>query len=986
MKIIQKSLCFGLVAVLGLSTVSYSIFSAHAVADKTFEYTVLSDNTIQIDHYNGIKTEIVIPSQIDGKTVTKIGDKAFEYNTKITNVEMPDSVVSVGDRAFNDCVNLKTVTLSDYIEHIGKGAFFSCTRLTDVILPNHLESLGDGAFYDCESLTDITVPGSVKQFGEYVFGSDSSLKTAVLEDGIQTIPAQTFYCCTELTDVSLPDSLQKIDRRAFYGCQKLKNITLPSSVKEIGEKAFFNCQKITDIHFNGEILGKEAFSDCFSLQELELSNNLKSVGDRFLADVGVEDFFLSSNLESIAPTAFNNSNICNIITNNDNPNFKVIDNVIFTADMTKLVSYRNNTNTAYTVPSTVTEIADYAFCKADKLESIQLPQNLQKIGAHAFEESHLTEITIPSAVHEIEENTFNNCSLLTSVTIGNGVKTIGQDAFSGCSSLTSFTVPNSITELSANSFAGVDILKALHLTSDAPLTMTDNALYNREMTRLFMVATDKTEFTIPDTVQSVAPYATLSSLNNNLETVVVPDSVTKIGEKAIGFTKWGAGNDYFQSQIKMMGNGTGAKAYFQSENVALFLEEPRLNSEAVTLDGGETFPLVLNGALAENVIFSSSDSSIATVDQNGMITGMKKGSTSVIASVANIYFLCRVTVRSDNAVQPDNPFADYVTLSRETIDDWEKQYYQENDLKNATQMDYPAVYCYTTEQYKPIVAIQSSSDSRYLDETLALYGQDYGQYYIFSDNLSVELQRFKLNQNTVFWSGTSNTVGITGTGSTVSDMVNAIGRTYTCSTVISTTPSLATATRFAVGNTPALLQLYVPEGLTKGAYIRPISMHSSEYEFLLDCNLQYEIIDAGYKEISFTSFSDSDVGSGEAYSNTVVIPVIQLKVTDPNPVKPDEESSQEESDLSESSVEQSSQSQESSSPSSSSESSAMESSVIESSEVSPSASSKTESSDDSTVPTGDSRWGMGWIVLLIILSGLTIVIFSFGKQSKNNNQ
>ncbi len=62
------------------------------------------------------------------------------------------------------------------------------------------------------------------------------------------------------------------------------------------------------------------------------------------------------------------------------------------------------------------------------------------IGAGAFANSDLTNVTIPNSVLSIGNGAFNGCTNLPGVTIPNSVTSIGVSAFTACFSLTNITV------------------------------------------------------------------------------------------------------------------------------------------------------------------------------------------------------------------------------------------------------------------------------------------------------------------------------------------------------------------------------------------------------------------------------------------------------------------------------------------------------------------------------------------------------------------
>ena len=64
--------------------------AASAAAYEDFEYSVDGD-TVTVTEYTGEGGDVVIPSEIDGKKVTAIGEFAFE-GTDLTSITIPISV------------------------------------------------------------------------------------------------------------------------------------------------------------------------------------------------------------------------------------------------------------------------------------------------------------------------------------------------------------------------------------------------------------------------------------------------------------------------------------------------------------------------------------------------------------------------------------------------------------------------------------------------------------------------------------------------------------------------------------------------------------------------------------------------------------------------------------------------------------------------------------------------------------------------------
>lgn len=100
----------------------FSGLSAFAL-EADYDYTVLSDGTVEITYYKGTDANVVIPETIDGYTVTSIGDSAFLMRTGITSVEIPETVKYIGAKAFSNCSGITEIVLPESIRTIGDEAF-----------------------------------------------------------------------------------------------------------------------------------------------------------------------------------------------------------------------------------------------------------------------------------------------------------------------------------------------------------------------------------------------------------------------------------------------------------------------------------------------------------------------------------------------------------------------------------------------------------------------------------------------------------------------------------------------------------------------------------------------------------------------------------------------------------------------------------------------------------------------------------------------
>lgn len=101
-----------------------------------------------------------------------------------------------------------------------------------------------------------------------------------------------------------------------------------------------------------------------------------------------------------------------------------------------------------------TEINSYAFFGCENLETIVLPENLEKISNGAFSGcKSLKEIIIPDSVTYIGESAFQKCESLVSITIGSNVTEIDEGAFFSCYSLETVELNANITTLKEGTFS-----------------------------------------------------------------------------------------------------------------------------------------------------------------------------------------------------------------------------------------------------------------------------------------------------------------------------------------------------------------------------------------------------------------------------------------------------------------------------------------------------------------------------------------------------
>lgn len=161
-----------------------------------YEYELNEDKrTITITKCTSTAVDIAIPSEIDGHTVTGIGDKAFCNVTSMKTVSFPSTLKSIGNYAFEGCVSLTSVTLPDSLTGLYTYVFKGCTSLKSVKLNAGRINITEGLFQGCISLGSVTVPNSVQYIRPYAFHGCTSLKTLSLPKSLLVIYEYAFLNC-----------------------------------------------------------------------------------------------------------------------------------------------------------------------------------------------------------------------------------------------------------------------------------------------------------------------------------------------------------------------------------------------------------------------------------------------------------------------------------------------------------------------------------------------------------------------------------------------------------------------------------------------------------------------------------------------------------------------------------------------------------------------------------------------------------------------
>lgn len=280
------------------------------------------------------------------------------------------------------------------------------------------------------------------------------------------------------------------------------SITIPSGIRAIGQNAFKNCESLEKIELGNEVevIHREAFRGCKSLQTLHLPTNVHKVGESAFRDcVSIKSLVVDCDDLELGERSFENC-----------------------ASLSEI-----------TLKSSITELYGGVFNSCKSLEYIELPSELTILGESAFADcAKLKEITIPEPVTKIDDMAFNGCLDLQKVKLNSNLNKIGKNAFKDCQSLSEIYIPQKVNNIGVGVFRGCSGLKSVVVDAKNKFYKTvDNVLFNKNKSSLICYAVNdgKSSYEIPDSVMLICDWA---FYNSDLQHIVIPDSVTEIGEGA----------------------------------------------------------------------------------------------------------------------------------------------------------------------------------------------------------------------------------------------------------------------------------------------------------------------------------------------------------------------------------------------------------------------------------------------------------------------
>ena len=423
-------------------------------------------------------------------------------------------LTAIADSAFLNNSGLKVLDMGvcTYLKKLGTNAFYGCHNLTDIKL--HMIENIDPRFVDnCNALKSIQVsdlnPAYSTEDGVLYNKDGSELLRCpmgkiniVFGDNVQTIREYSFSYCSNLKMAKIPYGVTRIRSNAFEGCTALTYLHIPSSVSFEGYNFFYRCSALTDIYMAKKIapsIDISAFVNC-PMKNLHLlpeadRDSYKNhsawgrwgiVIDESPYDMSSYSVLSSGSSQFVAETRFTINDDTGITYDKTQYAGAVTlrcQNILNTSGATLQVpDYVTACGKKYAVvaigtPDQGTGASELALDNVSSIFgkgveqkydfSVKLGKNVKVIYGSAFkDQSHLTRLTLNSALEKVHYRAFYNCKISNDLIFSHGLKHVQAEAFVG-NQFTNMLVPSSTTSFMMNSINKCNNLQELIYNSKA---------------------------------------------------------------------------------------------------------------------------------------------------------------------------------------------------------------------------------------------------------------------------------------------------------------------------------------------------------------------------------------------------------------------------------------------------------------------------------------------------------------------------------------
>lgn len=348
------------------------------------------------------------------------------------------------------------------ITSIGEDAFSAqraktCAGIEEIVIPESITCIGNRAFYHCTKLKELTLPPSLVSIGKEAFVACEKIKNFDLPESVKEIGYGAFADCSGINAFTFPMQVKEVPGKVLEGCVQLEEVKLSSSASKIGKDAFMGCKKLkkVDLPETVETIESFAFYGCSALESIVFPEGLRTIETlAFKGCEALETVFIPkhASLDNSVGSPFEECTSLFEVTADSNSEFYTsIDGVLFDKDVKTIVRYPNAKGNSYTVPDGVEIIGKAAFSVCKDLQSVIIPDSVRNIEDGAFKGCRsLNHVTLSRELETIGKEAFRLCGL-TEIDLPESLKAINEKAFSTCK-LICIEIPEGTNEIGYNAF------------------------------------------------------------------------------------------------------------------------------------------------------------------------------------------------------------------------------------------------------------------------------------------------------------------------------------------------------------------------------------------------------------------------------------------------------------------------------------------------------------------------------------------------------